>query len=205
MGGTLVQDIMTKNVISVDESASVKTAADTMAKNRVGSLIVKSESGPVGIVTESDIIKKVVSRGADTKRTRVGEVMNTPVIFASPEQSVTDAASIMTANRVRRLPVIQNNKIVGIVTHTDIVRASPAMISLLEERLRMREVSAEIPTRESRIRVGSMAGLCECCGKYSTGLEVFDEEWACENCSNEKRAKGGERKKRGFKDWSRMS
>lgn len=201
----LIKDIMTKSVISVNENDSLKIAAEAMAKNRVGSLIVKSVSGPVGIITESDIVKKVVSHKIDFGRTTVRDVMNTPVIFATPNQKITDAASIMISNRIRRLPIVQDNKIVGIVTHTDIVRASPAMVSLLEERLRMRTAEAEIPTREARVRVGGLAGLCECCGLYSTDLETFDEEWACEKCANEKHSAKPERKKHGFRDWSRMS
>lgn len=205
MDEILIKDIMTKSVVSVDENDSVKTAAEVMAKNRVGSLIVRSEFGPIGIVTDSDIIKKAVSQKTDIEKMKVSEIMNTPMIFVAPEQNLTDAASIMITNRIRRLPVIQNNKIVGIVTHTDIARASPTMVYLLEERLRMRTVEAEIPTREARVRVGGMAGICEHCGMYSTDLETFDEDWICEKCADEKRSANPERKKHGFKDWSRMS
>ncbi|MBI4167828.1 MAG: CBS domain-containing protein [Candidatus Aenigmarchaeota archaeon] len=205
MDEILIRDVMTKNVVSINENDSVRVAAETMAKNRVGSLIVRSEFGPIGIVTESDIIKKVVSKNADTESTKVSEIMNTPMIFAAPEQNIIDAASIMITNRIRRLPIIQNNKIVGIITHTDIVRASPAMVSLLGERLRMRSTEAEIPRRESRVRAGGMVGICECCGMYSIDMETFDEEWVCEKCANEKHGLNPERKKHGFKDWSRMS
>ncbi len=205
MDEILIRDVMTKNVVSIDENDSVKVAAEIMAKNRVGSLIVRSEFGPIGIITESDIIKKAVSKNTNIETTKASEIMNTPMIFAAPEQNIIDAASIMITNRIRRLPVIRDNKIVGIITHTDIVRASPAMVSLLGERLRMRSVDAEIPRSESRVRAGGMVGICERCGMYSTDLEIFDEDWMCEKCANEKHSANPERRKHGFKDWSRMS
>ncbi len=205
MDEILVKDIMTKKVMTVDYESSIGAAAEIMAKARVGSLIVKSASGPVGIVTESDIVKKAVNQKTDFGKATIGDIMNTPVIFASPDQKITDAASIMISNRIRRLPIVQDNKIIGIVTHTDIVRASPAMISLLEERLKMRMPEQNIPTREARIYIGSRAGLCEFCGKYSGDLEMFDESWCCESCEKEKHQKKTERRKQGFKDWSRMS
>lgn len=200
-----IKDVMTTNVITVDEKAGIAEAAEIMAKARVGSLVVTTLSGPVGIITESDIIKKIVGHKINFGTTTVGEAMNKPIIFATPDQNITDAASIMISNRIRRLPIVQNNKIVGMMTHTDIVRASPAMISLLEERLKMREPEANIPTREARVHIGSRAGICETCGKYSADLAVFDEDWCCERCSKERQSSNTGRRKAGFKDWSRMS
>ncbi|MBI4176936.1 MAG: CBS domain-containing protein [Candidatus Aenigmarchaeota archaeon] len=204
MSGLCIRDIMTRNVMSVDASSNIESAAEIMAKSRVGSLVVRSDSGPIGMVTESDIIKKVVGQKTAFGTARVGDIMNTPLIFVGPDQKITDAASIMISNRIRRLPVVESGRIVGIVTHTDIVRASPAMISLLEERLKMREPEQNIPRREARVHVGSRAGLCEFCGQYSGDLSMFDENWCCESCATEKHEANPERRKRGFKEWSRM-
>ncbi len=200
-----IKDVMTRRVVSVDENDSVTVVAEAMARNRVGSLIVRSEFGPIGIITESDIVKKMASHKMDAEKTKAGEIMNTPMIFVTPEQDVEYAANIMVANKIRRLPVLQNNKIVGIVTHTDIVRAAPSMLSLLDARLRMRVIEAEIPTRESRVRVGGVVGLCESCGMYSTDLGTLDEDLVCEKCATEKHGDASARKKSGFRDWSRMS
>ena len=98
----------------------------------------------------------------------------------------------------------EDNRIVGIVTHTDIVRASPSMISLLGERLKMRKYETTIPTREARVRIGGRAGICESCGKYSAELDISDEEWCCDKCFAGKHETHQERKRPGFKDWSRM-
>ncbi|MBI2085032.1 MAG: CBS domain-containing protein [Candidatus Aenigmarchaeota archaeon] len=203
MDEILVKDIMTETVVSVESGVSIREAAEKMTSERVGSLIVTSSNRPVGILTESDIIKKVVSFGENPEKMTVGQIMSAPIIFVSPLQNVTDAASLMISNRTRRLPVVENGKIVGIITHTDIVRASPAMIHLLEERLKMRSGAEEIPRREARIRVGDMAGICDDCGNYSMNLTSFHNDFLCENCLKEHKASN--QKRDGFRDWSRMS
>ncbi|MBI4167829.1 MAG: CBS domain-containing protein [Candidatus Aenigmarchaeota archaeon] len=176
-----VKDAMTRRIATISESASVQSAAELMKKWRVGSLIVIRGKNPAGIVTESDIIKKVVSSDLSAANIEVREIMTAPLKFLSPDENLNDAARKMIASKIRRMPVISKGEVVGILTHTDIVRVSPAMIDILSERAKMRE-------SEPQLEIGSSVGLCESCGNYSEILTSTDDEWLCVDCKQEKSA-----------------
>lgn len=111
---------MTKDVITVDESASAMEAARLMAEKRIGSLVVANDGNSVGIVTESDFIKKVVAKGLDASDLVVQDVMSRPLLTASVETGVRDVVVMMREKGIRRLPLTQNGRVVGIVTVSDL-------------------------------------------------------------------------------------
>ena len=173
--GILVKNIMTKSVVQVDHDKTVQEAAKIMVDRRVGSIIVVKDKNPIGIITETDINKKIVAVGKDPKKLKVEEIMSSPIAFSEPNEDITLAVERMKKHRIKRIPVVDNGKIVGIVTDTDIARASPDMLDILNFRLKMR---AEEPSLEET----STSGLCESCGEYSDDLRFVDDEWVCENC-----------------------
>ncbi|MFQ6052184.1 MAG: cyclic nucleotide-binding/CBS domain-containing protein [Candidatus Hydrothermarchaeota archaeon] len=118
---SLVKDIMIEEVLFTDVSSSIIEVANLMSTKDVGSLIVTKNEKPVGIITERDILKKVVAKGLDPKETKVSEVMHTPLITIDSESSVFQAAELMNMNKIRRLPAVKDDKIVGIVTVFDII------------------------------------------------------------------------------------
>ncbi len=181
VGELKVKDAMTKRIATINKSETVRAAAVCMKKWRVGSLIVVSDKTPVGIVTESDIIKKVVSNDLSAGNTVVSEIMSAPVKFIDPNERLSDAAKKMTTSRTRRMPVMEKGSLVGILTHTDIVRVSPALIDILSERIRMREGSRQLSGENN-------SGLCESCGNFSDNLVALDDEWVCDGCKEEKQA-----------------
>lgn len=176
-----VKDAMTRRIATVSENSTVQNAAELMKKWRVGSLIVIRGKNPVGIITESDIIKSVVSRDLSAANIEVREIMASPLKFLGPEENLNDASRKMIASRVRRMPVVSKGEIVGILTHTDIVRVSPSLIDILSERAKMRE-------SEPQMETGHSVGLCESCNNYSENLTSVDDEWVCEDCNQEKTA-----------------
>ncbi len=176
-----VRDAMTKRIATVGETETVQSAAALMTKWRVGSLVVVRGKRPAGIVTESDMIKKVVSRDLSAGNIEVREVMSRPVKFTGPNERLSDAAKKMITSRVRRMPVVENGELIGILTHTDIVRVSPALIDILSERIRMREGGRQLSGENN-------SGLCESCGNFSENLAALDNEWVCDDCSEEKQA-----------------
>jgi CBS domain-containing protein len=91
----------------------------------LGALVVVERSRAVGIITERDVIHRVVNAGLDPKRTSVGEVMSSPVVTITPEASIEKAAQVMVEKRIKKLPVLKNGRLVGIITVTDIVREVP--------------------------------------------------------------------------------
>jgi len=120
MASTFVKDIMTKNVITIDGAESIQDAAQKMLTANVGCVIVTSKDKPVGIMTERDFVTKVAAEGRPLF-TEVSEVMSLPLTVIDPDETVWEAAEIMRAKGIHKLPVQEGTKIVGIVTTTDLV------------------------------------------------------------------------------------
>jgi CBS domain-containing protein len=116
-----VKDLMTKNVITIDANKTVIEAAALMSQNDVGDLVIMENNTPVGIVTERDFVRRVLAEGKSTN-TKVSEVMSTPLRVIDQEAPIKEAARRMVNKRIRRLPVIKDNKIVGIITAADFAR-----------------------------------------------------------------------------------
>ncbi|MDE1818383.1 MAG: CBS domain-containing protein [Thaumarchaeota archaeon] len=116
---TPVEKIMTKIVVSLDSSKTIYDASVLMAKRKVGSLVVTSKGKPFGIVTKGDLVKGI-STGMSFKDISLEEFATRPLIYASSSQTIEQVADLMIKNKIRKLPVIQQGKIVGIVTVTDL-------------------------------------------------------------------------------------
>jgi CBS domain-containing protein len=139
-------DVMVKNVVTVDEDASVKEAADIMNQFEIGSVITTRKRKPIGIITERDLLKRIVSEGRDARKTTVKEIMSTPLVVVSPDTDLEGAARLMFKMKIKKLPVAEENRLVGLVSLTDIARAQP-MIKFLQE------LAASQPTPKSMQKV----------------------------------------------------
>lgn len=115
-----VRDVMTKSVIAVDATITVNEAAKMMEDAKVGSVIVMENNIPMGIVTDRDFAVKVAAHAYQIS-TPVKRIMSTPLIAIGPDESVWMISDIMYTRKVRKLPVIENDKVIGIVTATDLV------------------------------------------------------------------------------------
>jgi CBS domain-containing protein len=118
--GITVKDIMTKSVISVDATITVNEAAKMMEDAKVGAVIVMENNTPIGIVTDRDFAVKIVAHAYQIT-TPVKQIMSSPLIATSPEETVLMAADLMYTRDIRKLPVIDNDKVVGMITATDLV------------------------------------------------------------------------------------
>ena len=118
---TKVKDVMTEKVITVESNKTVSEAAALMAENDVANLIVMDTNIPIGIVTERDFVRRVMAKDKPSK-TKISEIMSTPLRVIDPDAPLKEAARRMVRKRIRRLPVIQDNKLVGIITTTDFAR-----------------------------------------------------------------------------------
>ncbi len=115
-------EIMTKDVLSVDENTSVKEAAQIMAKHNVGALIVQTPKPTFGIFTQGDLLTRVVAEGRDPEKTKIRDVMTESVQCAQSNDSVDELARIMYEENVRYLPVMEGRKLVGIISTTDLFK-----------------------------------------------------------------------------------
>jgi len=115
-----VRDIMTKSVIAVDASITVNEAAKMMEDSKVGSVIVMENNTPLGIVTDRDFAVKVAAHAYQIS-TPVKRIMSTPLIAINPDETVWMISDIMYTRGVRKLPVIEDDQVIGIVTATDLV------------------------------------------------------------------------------------
>lgn len=116
-----VKEIMTKDVTTIDAGKSVFEAAELMSTEGLGCLIVVSKEFPVGIVTERDIVRRIVAK-RNSVDLKVEEIMTKTLITVDPDVSLKDAARVMSTNGIRRLPVLKNSKLVGIAVASDFVR-----------------------------------------------------------------------------------
>ena len=118
----LVKDIMSTNVKTIRPEDSVKSLAEKLVDNKIGSMVVVSGSGVVvGIATERDIIEDVVLTSSDCDGTKVQDIMTSELVTVGPNDSLEDAADIMVKNKIKKLPVIENGRLLGIVTATDLI------------------------------------------------------------------------------------
>jgi len=116
-----VKDIMTKAVVSIDVSTTITDAAKMMEDIEIGAIVVTENNTPVGIVTDRDFAIKVVAH-AYHPTTPVRKIMSAPLYSISPDEPVRMIADFMYTRRIRKLPVIDQDKVIGIVTATDLVR-----------------------------------------------------------------------------------
>ena len=123
MDSTFVNQVMSKNVITVSKSTSLQEAAQSMKKSNVGCVIVTDDNKPLGIVSERDFVTKVAAEGRPLF-TEISEVMSSPLITIDHEETIWEASEKMKENLIHKLPVIENDSIVGIVTTSDIVKIS---------------------------------------------------------------------------------
>ena len=135
-GIVLVKDVMSRDVKVVRPDTLMKEVVATMSKFDIGSVVVVQSERPVGIITERDILKRIVEQCLAPETLRAREVMSTPVVTIRDTVSIDEAAKIMAKKRLKRLLVTGDNKLVGILTFTDIVTHVPNMLGILEELVR---------------------------------------------------------------------
>jgi CBS domain-containing protein len=132
----LVRDVMSKDTRVVRLDTSVKEVVATMNKFDIGSIIVVQGDRPVGIITERDIMRRLVEPCLAPETLNARQVMTSPLLTINETASIEEAAKLMARKGVKRLPVMNNGKLVGIITYTDIVSKVPTLLSILEELVR---------------------------------------------------------------------
>lgn len=171
-----VKDVMTNPVIYVDEKATVSAVVEKMVNHKVGSVIVTRNEKPIGIITEMDIVRRVVAKQRDPNKTLARDVMSAPLITVRPDTTVMEAARKMARHNIRRLCVVdKEGRLIGVLTAKDIIAVSPEIIEILMEELKEGRIE-EVPER------AMLTGYCDCCGEWSDRLLEVNGEYLCESC-----------------------
>jgi len=173
-----VEDLMTQTLISLDENQSVMEAARIMTQRNVSSVLVSCQSEICGIITDHDIISQVVARGFDPNKVKATRVMSRPLKTISDKVGIDEAAKKMADEKVRRLIVVRNSKIVGIIGESDIIRIEPELHFLIREQSKLKP---NLQPSEGRETI--QGGYCEECGNYSPLLKKVEGRWLDEDCN----------------------
>lgn len=127
----LVRDVMTREIIAIPPDESIESAAVTMTHYGISSLIIKGDTQLLGILTERDVLTRVVAQGEDPKQVKVSEVMTSEIISVKPETSIDEASELMLKNRIKKLPVLdplRQDRVIGILSLTDVALVKPQLI-----------------------------------------------------------------------------
>jgi CBS domain-containing protein len=136
-GFILVRDIMAQNIKTVKTDDTVLSAVQKMNKFDIGSVIVVSSGRAVGIITEKTIMQRIVEPRMDAGTVWAKDIMSSPLYTIEPNADIEEAAKMMAERKITRLPVMENDKLVGLISSTDIVKANPTQLGILNELLRI--------------------------------------------------------------------
>ena len=142
-----VKDVMVTNVVTVDVGVNVKKAVERMNTQEIGCLVVLEKGNFVGILTERDILKRVVAKDRNSEKTFVGDVMSKPLTVVDPEVSLEEALELMFGKQIKKLVVVKDKKLVGLITMTDIARTHKAMV----EHIKRLAAKYDIPKRMEKV------------------------------------------------------
>lgn len=138
-----IRDIMVKDVITVEPRKSVKKAVELMKKNEIGCLIVVQDEKPIGIVTERDMLNRVLMSDRDPQEIKVQDIMTNSLVSGKPDMEIMQTARLMFKRGIKKLPVIDGGRLIGLVTLTDLVYSQ----EVLEEMAGLLSAMEEAPPK----------------------------------------------------------
>lgn len=172
--GYRVCDAMTKSPVAISPEATIKECADVMNKERLGSLLVKKDDKLLGIITDQDIVRKIIAKGTDPFTAKVEKHMQKELITITPEKDIFDAITLMASKNIKQLPVMDGRKMLGILTQKDVLKIEPELFDLLVDKLEIKEEPHKPIMNE---------GLCAECGNYSDRLIKKNGSLICNECA----------------------
>ena len=128
-----VQNIMVSDIITVKKNTLVMDAVKIMNKHGIGCLVVIENENPIGIMTERDLLKRVLAESKNPKKIRVQEIMSKPLIVGKPNMEVQEVIELMFDRKIKKIPIVEDGKLLGLVTFTDLVSFQPALIKVVKQ------------------------------------------------------------------------
>lgn len=174
----LVKDIMSSPVVSLDENEASNKAAMVMDKNDLGCVVVTNSAGnSIGIITERDLVIRVLAKNLKPDMAKAKEIMTTPLVTIEPDATITEAARRMNRLDIRRLGVTYKGNLVGIISSKDILGVMPELIEIIQERSRIEDADRTEETEEAPV-----SGYCDRCNIYSDSLKERNGQNICDEC-----------------------
>ena len=182
-----VAEVMNKAVIIMDINSNIPAIAREMISRDAGSVIITENGKAMGIITERDFVKSIVTENRKPGEVKASEILSTPLITVEPETSIVEASEIMLKANIKRLPVLENGRIVGVISNTDILIVTPGLNTILKELNDMnREALLSTPSIEEISEAEDLqTGICESCNVFSYDLRFVDGRYLCGNCRQE--------------------
>ncbi len=175
----LVKDVMTSPVIMIQEDDHAVKAAQLMDKHNIGCVIVGTKEGkPIGVITERDLVARVVAEDARPSEVMAKDIMSAPLITIDSDKTLEESARIMSQLNIRRLGVMHKGNLIGIISSKDILAVTPELIEIIREKAR---IEGENLAEETRVSPPS-AGYCDNCGIWSDSLREVEGIFLCEDC-----------------------
>lgn len=168
-----VMEVMSRSPVTITEDETVSAAALKMKDLDVSSLVVVEGNKVIGIVTENDVVHKVVAEDLVPSKLRVKEIMTTPVISIHQHEEVEKAAAMMSKGGIRRLVVTDDSDLRGLVTENDILKIWPELIEVTREYQKAGLTGMEVE---------KASGYCESCKGFSESLAEQDGQLLCSEC-----------------------
>lgn len=182
-----VAEVMNKAVITMDINSDIPAIAMEMVNRDAGSVIITENGKAMGIITERDLVKSVITGDRKPSEVDASEILSAPLLTVDPATSIVEAAKIMLRANVKRLPVLENGTIIGVISNTDILMITPGLNTILKDLIDMnREALLSIPSIEEVSESEDFStGICESCDVFSYDLRFVDGRYLCGNCRQE--------------------
>jgi CBS domain-containing protein len=179
----LVKDVMSSPVVTINENAPVNKVAELMDKNDLGCIIVTNKEGkPLGILTERDLVVRVLGKNVKPDSMKAEEVMTSPLITIEPDETISEVARKMSRLNIRRLGVVYKGNLIGLVSSKDVLAVMPELIEIIQEKAL---IEGENRAEEAKEESGPLTGYCDHCGTWSDNLQEVNGEYLCEDCKAE--------------------
>jgi CBS domain-containing protein len=180
--GYQVADVMTTTPVTVPPDMMLSEAAKIMREHHVNSILIAEQELVKGIVTDQDIVRKVVAEAVDPTRTPMSKIMESELVTIKPQDDLYQAMLIMREYEIRHLPVVDEGKFLGFITLKDILKIEPELFEIMIEKYQIRS------NRVKSVRKSIQAitdGICEECGDFSVQLQNIDDKFMCNKCVHE--------------------
>ena len=179
----LVKDVMSSPVVTIKEHAPANQVAELMDKHGLGCIIVTSKEGkPLGIITERDLVERVLAKNAKPDSIKAKEVMTSPLITIEHDETINEAARRMSRLNIRSLGVVYKGQLIGLLSSKDVLAVMPELIETIQERAL---IEGENMAQEAEGESKPLAGYCDRCGGWSDNLKEVNGEFLCEDCKIE--------------------